>query len=93
MQVRDEVTEDFLAGEDDEDDDMPEGESLSNGVPRTLASIFESDDELIEVDAEQTDETLMVCSLAPVHLMQQLVRMSARPAADSAGVVGCLPVC
>ena len=62
VQVRDDATDEFLSIEDDEDEDEEVDGALDGreNAARSLASIFESDDELIEVDAEQTDEGLLV---------------------------------
>ena len=70
--MRDEATEEFLQIEDEDDeDDLEDGEDGGReSAARSLASIFESDDELIEVDAEQTDESLLV-SRSHQHLRAQ----------------------
>ena len=66
LQVREDVTEEFLRHSDEDDDEVLEVGDLSQGA-KSLASIFESDDELIEVDAEQTDESLLVSAHAWVQ--------------------------
>ena len=51
-----------LEGVDDDDDEVNSLEEEFEGEKgrRSLASIFESDDEVLEVDAEMQDESLLV---------------------------------
>ena len=60
MQVRDDATDEFLSVEDEDDEEEDGSLDGRENAARSLASIFESDDELIEVDAEQLDESLLV---------------------------------